>query len=1145
MTLTSHHPKAEHHGLMILDIDGEPFFRISDTHQMRPFLMTIVSPGNHWMFVGSNGGITAGRTNPEFTLFPYDTDDKVIESAVHTGNRTLIRTHINDSMQLWEPFAENGEEMFNIRRHVFKNGIGNKVIFEEENETLGLTFSYMWTFSEMFGFVKHAAFKTSEHFSGKVEILDGVTNLMPSGVPSQLQIQRSTLVDAYKRNELDQETGLGIFALSAIIVDKAEPSEALLATTAWTTASGVKQYLLSKNQISAFRLGKEIQTEKDVVGEKGSYLCLLHPQLAPGQTFTWYQVFEVNQSHADVENLRALLKAGNDLGQLLREDITRTTADLKQLVADSDGIQKTADVLSVSRHYMNVLFNIMRGGLFDENYSIPRNDYLKYIQASNVEVYQRQQPFFAHLSENICRNELIQKALESGDPDLLRLSLEYLPLFFSRRHGDPSRPWNYFSINTSDANGNKILNYEGNWRDIFQNWEALSYSYPEYIEGFIARFLNASTIDGYNPYRISKEGIDWETEEEDDPWSYIGYWGDHQVVYLLKLLELSLKFHPGALQQMLDTPSFVYANVPYRIKNHHDLVLDPRNTILFDHELERIIHQRTQKIGTDGKLVWDEDGTPIRATLAEKLLVSLSAKLCNFIPGAGIWMNTQRPEWNDANNALVGNGVSMVTLCYLRRHIDFLFSFLSESGVKELHLNRPVAQMIDGLERVFAEHMGLLAGRISEQERRSMMDDLGAIGEQYRTLAYSGFNGRVDVLPREKVLSLLDLALRFCDDTIRQNKRQDGLYHAYNLIDLKNGKASIRHLYEMLEGQVAVLSTGLLSPEESLSLLDSLKASNMYREDQYSYMLYPNRRLKGFLEKNFIPQDLAETCPLLEHLVEAGEHALVERDVNGVYHFSQAIHNENDVQQVLNTLAEQGWKDDINAYGSKVLEIFDTLFDHSAFTGRSGTFYGYEGLGSIYWHMVSKLLLAVQETIQRATEKGVSQETFGRLVEHYYEIRAGIGVNKSPELYGAFPTDPYSHTPINAGAQQPGMTGQVKEDVINRWAELGLHIQNGCLSFRPKILRKSEFLDHPEEFMYLNLNNESQVIQMPAGSLAFTICKVPVVYHLSDDESVELFLAQGDSVRFEGLEITKEWSKEIFQRTGKIEKIVVYCSPHL
>ena len=60
----------------------------------------------------------------------------------------------------------------------------------------------------------------------------------------------------------------------------------------------------------------------------------------------------------------------------------------------------------------------------------------------------------------------------------------------------------------------------------------------------------------------------------------------------------------------------------------------------------------------------------------------------------------------------------------------------------------------------------------------------------------------------------------------------------------------------------------------------------------------------------------------------------------------------------------------------------------------------------------------------------------------------GIGVNKSPELYGAFPTDPYSHTPAGKGAQQPGMTGQVKEDVISRFGELGVEVNNGIIKLQ-------------------------------------------------------------------------------------------------
>ena len=45
--------------------------------------------------------------------------------------------------------------------------------------------------------------------------------------------------------------------------------------------------------------------------------------------------------------------------------------------------------------------------------------------------------------------------------------------------------------------------------------------------------LNASTADGYNPYRITNNGIEWEEPDDSDPWASIGYWGDHQIIYLL------------------------------------------------------------------------------------------------------------------------------------------------------------------------------------------------------------------------------------------------------------------------------------------------------------------------------------------------------------------------------------------------------------------------------------------------------------------------------------------------------------------------------------------------------------------------------------------------------------------------------------
>ena len=49
------------------------------------------------------------------------------------------------------------------------------------------------------------------------------------------------------------------------------------------------------------------------------------------------------------------------------------------------------------------------------------------------------------------------------------------------------------------------------------------------------------------------------------------------------------------------------------------------------------------------------------------------------------------------------------------------------------------------------------------------------------------------------------------EQSIRSNKREDGLYHAYNLMTVKGDGVQVSYLSEMLEGQVAVLSSKYLS----------------------------------------------------------------------------------------------------------------------------------------------------------------------------------------------------------------------------------------------------------------------------------------------------------------------------------------------
>ena len=58
---------------------------------MNPFFMSIVSNSDHWMFISSNGGLTAGRKNPDNALFPYYTDDVIHTSHEITGSKSILK----------------------------------------------------------------------------------------------------------------------------------------------------------------------------------------------------------------------------------------------------------------------------------------------------------------------------------------------------------------------------------------------------------------------------------------------------------------------------------------------------------------------------------------------------------------------------------------------------------------------------------------------------------------------------------------------------------------------------------------------------------------------------------------------------------------------------------------------------------------------------------------------------------------------------------------------------------------------------------------------------------------------------------------------------------------------------------------------
>jgi hypothetical protein len=1084
--------------------DGIEYYRIDGIEEMAPFLMTVVSDADLWMFVSSTGALTAGRIDADHALFPYETDDRIHRAAGLAGPITMIARTVAGERQLWQPFAPVPTP--GCTRSIAKSVLGNRLVFEEHHPAWATTFRATWTPSNRYGWVRTVELRRDH--PTEYEVLDGFLDVMPAGIDAFTEQIRSNLVNAYKRAETGPWGTLAIYTLESLISDRAEPVEALTATVVWSSGLESADLLLDAKAVDDMIAGRPTTPLTLVTGRPGAHLLRARVSVSASHPASWTIVADTGLDHVGVT---AAVEAATSIDALDRvaADVALGSERLRQLLGGADAFQHTGDPIADAHHLSNVLFNCMRGGVFPFGMTIPVDDFRAFVADRNRDASARCSDRLAGLgasTSELTLQSLRAEALASGDADLVRLALEYLPLTFSRRHGDPSRPWNRFSIHVRDDHGDPMLAYEGNWRDIFQNWEALLQSFPAYFVNVVAKFVNATTIEGYNPYRISRDGIDWEVPDPDDPWSHIGYWGDHQIVYLMRLLEMWDRYEPGARQSWLTHDVFVFADVPYLLADHDSMVRNPRDTITYDVAHAAEIAAREDRIGADGRLLVDADGSLLRVGLLEKLLVPALAKLTNFVPGGGIWLNTQRPEWNDANNALAGPGLSMVTLHHLRRYLALLDSIVETAPGESVAVTASVGEWLSDIRRILGAHA---AGPVDDVERRTIVDQLGRSGEAHRARVRRGVGSERVELSLADVRDLCATSLAHLDSSIAAGRRGDGLHHSYNRVSFPTDTtACVDHLGPMLEGQVAALSSGVLGGEETLAVVDALYASGMYRRDLDTFLLYPPTELRSFLERNVIGAEAAERAAGLA----TGAADIVVTGVDGRMHFRPEIVNAAALERVLDRVGIDG------EARTAWLETYEEVFDHRSFTGRSGSMYGYEGIGSIYWHMVAKLLLAVQEAYWDAVERGDDATVTAGVAAAYRRIRAGFGHRATPAAFGAIPTDCYSHTPAHAGAQQPGMTGQVKEEILARFGELGLHVTEGRLVLAPGLLPAEEVLGRD-------------------GSAELTVCAVPARIEAGTRDSVTVERADGTVETFDGLELDAERSREVFARAGTITRM--------
>ncbi len=1070
--------EEKHYGLgSFVELNGTPFYKITKAELLKPFFIQVASASDIWIFLSSKGGLTAGRKNADFNLFPYETDDR-LHGNYDTGSRTYIK--VGDL--LWQPFANPMSHGYRVTQNIYKSYYGNAVIMEEINFDLQIAYSYTYQSSEKYGFVKTSKIENLATAKRNIEVLDGLMNILPHGVDPNLQANASTLVDAYKAAELVGDN-LGVYSLTTKVNDTPNPIEILMANTAFHTLGKGNVYL-SPEAIPHFLDGKLSELSADCYGKKSAYFLNYTHELLEKESHSYSFVLDSGFDHTALQ-VRLSYVAQGDFSTLY-DDIENGTKELKEIVSASDGVQETADTVATAHHYLNTLYNVMRGGTFQDGYKFDSDDFLRFAKNRNQKITISDAETTA-IKKATTIDEL-KNACANSD-DLTRLALEYLPLTFSRRHGDPSRPWNRFNINVKNDKGEKVTSYEGNWRDIFQNWEALGLSYPAYYENMVAKFVNATTADGFNPYRINQDGIDWEKPEEDNPFGGYGYWGDHQIVYLHRLL-LGLERHfPTKLQEMLSRTIFTYANVPYVLNAYDEILKNSKDTITFDFAKDEKIMALVDEIGSDGKLLLTKNNAVYTVCLAEKLLVPLLSKASNLLVGGGIWMNTQRPEWNDANNAIVGIGLSMVTVYHVKAYLSFLETLFAGTENTAFSISLGVSDWLKETAGAFEKYENDYTGKEKE-----LLDTLGQQFSVYRKNVYAnGLSEKAEVSVSD-ILHCIKKITTAIDFTITKNAGQHGVYATYNLL---HSDFSVGAMSPMLEGQSAIIGSGMLGADAVCQLLKGMEET-LYQPKLRCHTLYPITMTKKFVEKN-----------ILANIKEEIEGITV-KDSQGNFHFHHDIVTSEILKERGNALALP------EAKMKELLAEYELAFAHNAFTGRSQVMYKFEGIGCVYWHQNAKLALAVLETVQRTREKG---EDATEIYMAYKQLMSGFIYRKTPEECNAIPVEPYSHTSFSGQSEQAGMTGQVKESVIMRRIEMGIVVKSGEIHFDKWFIPEGEFDQN--------------------GICHSSLYSIPVTYQkdASVADSIKITFADGKEETIASHVIPADLSEQIFFRSTKLKKI--------
>lgn len=470
---------------------------------------------------------------------------------------------------------------------------------------------------------------------------------------------------------------------------------------------------------------------------------------------------------------------------------------------------------------------------------------------------------------------------------------------FSRKHGDPERDYNFFSIA-----GEYYSQGNGNYRDVCQNRRNDVFFCPEVGDFNVRQFYNLVQMDGYNPLEIRPNTFVIPKEKEAEAGKILsgflgektspvekvisapftpgqvtnaiaahsipvqgdeealvaqllmladqqqeagfgeGYWSDHWD-YNLDLVNNYLLVYPEKKKQLL------FGDEGYRYYDSVGTVRPRRDTYVLSkgnvRQYGAVDHckEKTNRPGFDPKGTnWlkDREGNVVTTTLFGKMLtlaVNKFALLDN--QGLGIEMESGKPGWNDAMNGLPGLfGSSMPETMELKRLVDFM-----QAAAKEENPEQGIA-VCEELADFMRDVCRALGEELSEFD---YWDKVATIREAFREetkLAVSGKKTTVSFAELEQVLSAFADKLNIS---------------VQKALELGNGIMPTYFTYEAVDYEVVKNPDGTdrISPYG----LPSVKVNRFKRVDLPYFLEGPARMLAAVTEEN--RAQAAQMCAKLKN----------------------------------------------------------------------------------------------------------------------------------------------------------------------------------------------------------------------------------------------------------------------------------------